>query len=209
VRKFERGWTYVGYLPITVLVVGGLCGYLATNGVYTHDVFTTFSLAELLNPVFHGLSMVVHADWAHYQANIRPWLVFGTALTLLTSNRHVLGVAVTSHVLMNVVGIALLKPGVGLSGAIYAVAAAALVRSIGVAFQNAASQTRQWALVSVFVPLAAGVFLIMVVVGPSPVGHFHHFLAFLFGGAMEAMYVFEAYGDDETAARSAPGRLIG
>lgn len=35
--------------------------------------------------------------------------------------------------------------------------------------------------------------------GPGGTGHLAHFLGLLFGGAIEAIYVFEAYGDDGDA----------
>ncbi len=191
-------------VPVTVLVFAAIAWYLAANGIYPDQ--SEMGLASLVNPLYYIGSLFLHSDWAHFQSNMTFWIPFGIALTVLTDNKHVFLVAVLSHLLMAIVSAAMLRGGIGMSGAVSAVEAAALVRSTGYAMQNASMETLQAAIVGLFVPAAAGFLLIMILAGNSPIGHFEHFTAFVFGGAIEAMYVFGNH-ESEATERAVPGRL--
>ena len=193
----------VGNLPITVGVVALIAWYFATNGIYV----TEAGAAARLNPINHVMNMFLHAGWGHFEGNMQLWLPFGVVLTWLTSNRHVFGVAVVSHVLTSMVGLAIHRFGIGMSIAVFAVIAATLVRSTGYAFQNASMESLQTALAGLLVPVLGGLFLIVLVAGNTRVGHFAHFLGFLFGGAIEAMFVFTGHETDENERRTVPRRI--
>lgn len=200
-------WRLLSVVPVTVLGFAAVSGYLAANGVGFWDVFVTDGLATMLNPFVYTVNMLFHVNWEHYAANMRLWIPFGVVLTWLTSDKHVFGLVVTENLLTSVLDMATkLTVGVGMSSATLAVVAATLVRSTGYAMQNASKESLRTAITGLLVPALGGLFLVMVVAGPSRIDHFAHFLGFLFGGAIEAMYVF---GDHEptTNEREIPRRI--
>jgi membrane associated rhomboid family serine protease len=182
-------------LPIVVGLFVFVSWWLASNGIYTAD---RFELWSLIDPVSYVLSMFMHSDWGHFAGNMRFWIPFGTIFTLLTSNRHLLLVAVLSHMLTQLASSALLRFGVGMSVVVFAIGAAVLVRSIGIAFQNQSMEVLQIGLIGLVPPVLLGFAMIFIVAGPSPIGHFEHFLGAVFGAAIEAMYVLSEH-ESETA----------
>ncbi|MCW8173021.1 rhomboid family intramembrane serine protease [Natrialba swarupiae] len=80
--------------------------------------------------------MFLHLDWSHFRTNMLLWMPFAILLTWMTSNRHVLGLVVGTNVLTSPVlaigGMAVW----GLSGAVFAVVAATLVRATGYAMRG-------------------------------------------------------------------------
>jgi len=190
-----RIWRILGYLPIAALLVAGLAWLYVESGVDGGDV--TLTIATFLNPVWYVESMLIHDGFTHFRGNMELFVPFAVVLTVLTSNRHVLSIVVVSHVLANVVWVATtLSPGIGTSGATFGVVAATLVRSSGYALENASSESLQAVVAGLLAPFLAGLFVITLIAGRSDVAHFAHFLAFLFGGAMEAMYVFSGHEED-------------
>ena len=191
-------------LPVTVLVFAGFAWWLADSGIYFDPA--RFDASVLLNPLNYFLSMFLHADWGHFAGNIQMWLVFGTVLTVFTSNRHVLLVAVVPHLLTHVVGVFLLRFGVGMSVVVFAVIAATLVRATSYALQNASLDSLQAAIAGVLAPLLGALFIVVLVAGGGRVGHFDHFLGFLFGGAIETVYVLSSHESMQTE-RHVPRRI--
>jgi membrane associated rhomboid family serine protease len=193
-------WRAVGYVPVAVLVVAAASQLLLSAGLTAADVDP--SLGTILNPLWYLLSMVIHAGPAHFRGNMWLLLPFGAVLTVLTSNRHVLGVVLVSHGLSNLVWVATTAGvAVGTSGAAFGVVAATLVRATGYAFQNASTESLQTALAGMVVPFLGGFFLVVVLAGPSRIAHLAHFFAFLFGGAMETMYVLTDRDDEGSTGR--------
>lgn len=197
-----RVWRVVGYLPVSVAAVAGVSWYFLKIGISRYDVFG--SPVALLNPLWYVLSMVIHSGWGHFEGNMYILVPFGVLLTLFTSNRHVMGVMLVSHVLGSVVRVAVAPAvAVGSSGAALGLAAAALVRTTGYGLQNTSEEWLQTGLYALFVPLACGFLFIAVLAGGrGTTAHFIHFFAFLFGGAMEAIYVFSEYGDSGSGTRN-------
>lgn len=189
-------------LPITVAVVWALAWLFASNGIRYEDVFEL----HLLNPATYTLTMLFHSDWAHFSGNMDLWLPAGVALTLLTSNRHVLLIIVTAHGLAQIVGIATGQLGVGFSSAALAAIAAVLVRATGIALQNASDETLQAVVAGVLTLVSTCFLLIAIFAGANTtIAHFHHFFGLLFGGAIEAMYVFQRYGEERDESASPRG----
>ncbi|MFC7077229.1 hypothetical protein [Haloarcula halophila] len=186
-------------LPVTVLAIAGIGWLLVSNGIDFTDVFHVGGAGTLFNPFVYTVNVLFHDDWAHYAGNMRLWLPFGILLTLMTSNRHVLGLVVVTNFLTILVAITIEGPGVGISHVVLGVAAATLVRSAGYAFQNASTALLQYVIAGLLIPTAGGLLLVMILAGPRWIGDFHHFLGFLFGGAIESIYVF---GDRETEQES-------
>lgn len=146
----------------------------------------------MFNPLYHVASLFFHENWAHYESNVLLLVPLGVLLTVLTSDRHVLLVVLTSHVLASVVTTATqLGFGIGTSAAVMAVAAAALVRLVGESFEGVSAAALQSAVVGMLAPFLVALYVLVVLLGGGPVGHLAHFLGFLFGGAIEAMYVFD------------------
>ncbi|WP_136687927.1 rhomboid family intramembrane serine protease [Halorhabdus amylolytica] len=206
-RRIAVGvWRLCGFVPITVAVVVGVSWYFVANGIT--DTALNVSLVTFLNPLWYLLSMVVHDGPAHFWGNMELFVPFAVVLTLLTSNRHVLGIVIVSHVLSNVVWVAtVMGPAIGTSGATFGVVAATLVRATGYAFQNGSMESLQTMVAATLAPLLLGFFLVSILAGQSTIAHFAHFFAFLFGGGMEAMYVFAGHESDDDE-RSAPDRFV-
>lgn len=201
-------WTLVRFVPVTVIAVAFVCWVLAANEIRFHQVFALHPL----NPFAYVFNGVFHEDWGHFAGNMRLWIPFGIALTWLTSNRHLLFLALVAQVLASTVSFAIGQVGVGLSIVVFAVAAATLVRSVGWAMTNASMEGLQAGLITVFTPLALGFLLVSILAGGNtPIAHFGHFFGFLFGGAVEAMYVFseKESGTDGSGGREIPGDLGG
>jgi len=186
----------VGYVPVTVVGVAVVSGVLAANGVRFDEVFRVGGLATLFNPFTYTVNMLFHSDWGHYAGNMWLWIPIGFVCTWLTSNRHVLLLVVTVNVLTSVAAIAVLQAGVGMSAVVLGVGAAVLVRATGMALQNASLETVQTVVAGLMTPLATGFLLVMILAGPRQIGDFAHFLGFLFGGAIEAIYVFSEHDTD-------------
>ncbi|MFB6162688.1 MAG: rhomboid family intramembrane serine protease [Halococcoides sp.] len=196
----RRGWRAIGDVPITVAMVVGTSWLFLWGGVT--DTALAVRPVTFLNPLWYAISMVVHDGWGHFAGNMVLFVPFGVVLTWLTSNRHVAVVIAVAHGLSNFVWVAtVFGPAIGTSGAALGVMAAALVRSTGVGLQHFSTETRFVAVVGLLAPLLAGLFVIAVAAGASPIAHFAHVFAFLFGGATEAMYVLST---PDTSDRSIP-----
>lgn len=181
-----RRWISVSNVPIVVAAVAGICWLFAATGLYVDG---NWGSGVMLNPFNYLLSMVLHFDWGHFASNMWWWIPIGIVFTLLTSNRHLLLVALVSHLLTQIVSNGLFRFVSGLSVAVFAILTATLVRSIGYAFQNQSAEALQTALALLLVPALVGVFLIVIIAGPSQIGHLEHFFGALFGAAIETIYV--------------------
>ena len=188
--------TVLSNLPIVVGAFVFISWWLASNGIYSEN---RFELWSLIDPVSYVLSMFMHFDWSHFAGNMRFWIPFGTVFTLLTSNRHLLLVAVLSHMLTQLSSSALFRFGVGMSVVVFAIGAAVLVRSIGIALQNQSMDTLQYGLIGLVPPVLLGFAMIFIVAGPSEIGHFEHFLGAVFGAGIEAMYVLSEHESESPA----------
>jgi len=198
------GKAVLSNLPVTVGGFALIAWWLADSGIYFDPA--RFDATVLLNPLNYFMSMFLHADWGHFAGNMQFWLVFGTILTVMTSNRHVLLVAVVPHLLTHIVGVFMFRFGVGMSVVVFAVIAATLVRATSYALQNASLESLQAAIAGVLAPLLGLLFIVVLVAGGGRIGHFDHFLGFLFGGAIEAISVVSSHESHRTE-RSIPNRI--
>ena len=197
----------VGYVPVTMLGVFLACSALAVAGIFHAEVRDLFLGGTVLfNPLVYTINIFFHGDWGHYAGNMTLWVPFATLLTWLTSNRHVLLVVVTVNFMTVVTAIFIEGVGLGLSHVVLGVGAAALVRSIDYAFADTSPEGIQTLVVGIMSPLAVGFFLVMVLAGPRLIADFYHFLGFLFGSAIEAMYVFSGRESDG-GGRTVPKRI--
>lgn len=193
-RRFR--WVSISNVPVVVAGIALVSWLFASNGIHYDP---NVGIGVMLNPLNYVLSMILHSDWGHFAGNMSFWIPVGIVFTLLTSNRHVFVVAVLSHLLTQVVSNGMFRFGVGLSVAVFAILTATLVRSIGISFQNQSKTILQWALVVMIPPILVGVFLIVVIVGPSSVGHLEHFFGALFGAALEAIYVLNDHESESSS----------
>lgn len=185
------GWNrIVGAVPITVVAVWAIAWLLASNGLY-YGAFGRIGN----NPLFHlFVNNFVHKDWGHFAGNMRGWVPVGILLTLATNNRHVLLIVVVPELLTQVVLTPINGGGVGFSSSLYAARAALLVRATGITFQNTSEEVLQSAVGTVLILACTAVFMLVFLVDPSEAGSaVSHFFGFLFGGAIESMYVLSKY----------------
>lgn len=200
---------FLGYVPFTVLGFAVLTYYFAVSGA-GYERAGRIGLEVVFNPLLYVGGLFFHVDMGHYWGNMTLLVPVGVLLTWLTSNRHVAGVMLVSHLLARIVhvGIALsigiITVGVGSSLAVFGVLAAALVRSIGVAFADLDSRVMQGVVYLALGIALLALFLLAVAAGSTVVDHLGHALGFLFGGAVEAIYVFERYGKDEEEVSRGP-----
>jgi len=178
-------------VPVTVGVFVMVQWYITTNGIEFYDIFGRTAL----NPFFYTANMFFHAGgWSHYAGNMWLWIPFGVLLTWFTSNRHLLWFAFAVNFMTTIVAVFIEGLGLGMSHVVFGVVAATAVRSVGIGLQNGSQELLQ---IGVTIPLAFGVvgfFIVMVFAGPRFIADFYHLLGFLFGGAIEAIYVFDAHG---------------
>lgn len=189
-------------VPFTVIGFAVLTWILISNGVEYGDVIIiqpSDGITTVLNPFIYIAGMFFHTDVLHYRFNMFLFVPFGILLTWLTSNRHVLGVMIVSHFLTRIarVGISLslgiISIGVGSSLAVFGIMAASLVRVTGVAMKDATEEALQVSLFGVLAIFMSGLFMVTVLAGGTVVDHLGHALGFLFGGAVESMYVFKMH----------------
>lgn len=205
-REDARRWTrrLAGYVPVTVAGVALVSWYLAAEGIRYEEVYTK----NALNPLAYLLNGLFHADWDHFAGNVRLWIPFGTLLTWLTSNRHVLLLFVLLQALSVATSLAIGQFVVGMSTVVFGVAAAILVRATGIALRDASMETLQVVVAGVFAPVLVGFLFVAIAAGGNTwIAHFAHFFGVLFGGAIEAMYVFDDH-DADGSERTVPGSAI-
>jgi len=145
---------------------------------------------------------VFHADWGHYWGNVRLLVPFGVLLTLLTSDEHVLGLAVVAHVAGSVlyaVGGGIL---VGASGVVFAVFAALIVRSTGDAMADQPTGTMLAIVAGLLAPFAVVLYVLVIAVDVGPTAHMGHFLAFAWGGLYECFFVAVGHSRGERVVLS-------
>lgn len=126
------------------------------------------------------------------------FLPFGALLTILTSNRHVLGVILVAHIPASIFYGVLGGGIIGSSVAAYGLTAATLVRAIGLGMQNASMDWLQVVLVGILTPFSVALFLVALLSGPSGIAHFGHFFGFLLGAGYEAIFVLSGRTGTET-----------
>jgi membrane associated rhomboid family serine protease len=202
----DVGGLLVRNVPVVVIAVTVVSWYLAANGIRTGDVYTN----EPLNPLPYLSNALFHLGWDHFWGNVRMWIPLGTLLTWLTSNRHVLGMFFAIQALTVIATLAVGTLVVGMSGVILGFGAAILVRSTGVALQDSSAETVQSAVLGVFVPALFGFLFVAILRGGTDwISHFGHFFGFLFGGAIEAMFVFSEHESGGEGGAGEPfGRMI-
>lgn len=196
------------YVPVTVVAFAAVSGLISAEGVEFTDFFA-LNGAIVFNPATYTINMLFHAGgWSHYTGNMWLWVPFGVLLTWLTSNRHVLGLAVVVNALTVVVAIWIEGVGLGLSHVVLGVAAATLVRATGIALQNASTEALQVVVTILLVPTLGGLFLVMALAGARWVADLYHLLGFLFGWAIEAIYVFADHDPPGEADAGGPARSV-
>lgn len=199
----------LGYVPVTVLALVAISLYFEVNGIRHEDLYPTLSRALLVDPVYHAVNGFLHFDRAHFTWNMRLLIPFGVLLTWLTSNRHVLVVVVFAQLLSNVLSGVAGQFVFGASGIMLALVAAALVRSIGYAMQDASAEMVQAVVGGVLSVASLALFVIFLGSGGTGwIAHFHHFLGFTFGGAIEAVYLFSEVEDSEEQPDSSIPRRV-
>ena len=181
---------FLSNVPITVCLFVLLQFYITTNGIAFDDVFTH----SPLSPFTYTMNMFFHAGgWSHYAGNMWLWVPFGTLVTWFTSNRHVLGFAFAVNLMTVLIALFIEGLGLGMSHVVFGVVAATLVRSVGLGLRNGSQELLQ---IGITIPLTFGVvgfFVVMVFAGPRWIADLYHLLGFIFGGAIEAMYVLETH----------------
>jgi membrane associated rhomboid family serine protease len=177
-------------VPVTVCAFVLIQYYITTNGIAFYDVFGR----SPLNPFLYTVNMFFHAGgWSHYAGNMWLWIPFGTLFTWFTSNRHLLWFAFAVNFMTVLIALFIEELGLGMSHVVFGVVAATLVRSVGLGLRNGSQELLQ---VGITVPLTFGVvgfFVVMVFAGPRWIADFYHLLGFMFGGAIESMYVLNAH----------------
>jgi membrane associated rhomboid family serine protease len=157
-----------------------------------------------VSPAYDPLSilsgMVLHSGPDHYWGNMRLLVPFGIVLTLLSTNRHVLAVILVSHIPAAMVYGFVAGPVVGSSGVAFGVAAATLVRSIGVGLQNSSMETLQTTVLGLLTPFVACLLVVAIFNIPPGIAHFGHFFSFLFGAGCESAVVLTQHETKEKSA---------
>lgn len=99
-------------------------------------------------------------------------------------------------------GILIQGPTVGMSGVVLGVAASAMVGSTAYTMPDASPGALQTVVAGLMIPLATTLLLVVIFAGPRWIADFSHFLGFAFGGAIEAIYVFDSHGSEPEEVRT-------
>jgi len=195
----------VGYVPVVALGIAGICWVFAMGGIWGTETPSMTRLGAMINPVYHATNMFIHFDWGHLRNNLRLWIPIAILFTWLTSNRHLLVVIIGAHISANVVSAAVGSFVFGLSGVVFAVCAALVARATAITVQNQPSDVQQVAVSSALIVFGGGFFFVFLLIGHQDgIAHFGHFLGFLFGGAIEAIYVFSDRDEPERTVPTGP-----
>ncbi|WP_172824866.1 rhomboid family intramembrane serine protease [Halorientalis sp. IM1011] len=181
--------------PFTIFLIAGVGWLLVTNGVRIEDVFGPSP--SPFNPIFHLSNQFFHASLDHYRGNMLVLVPLGVVLTLLTSDKHVLGVVVGADALASFVYHLGSGPVVGSSGIAFAIIGVLIVRTVGDAMQNASVEWLLTIMVGLFLPFFLVLFVVAVALHGTWVAHFGHLLSFAFGGMLEAAFVLVGHATDE------------
>lgn len=173
--------------PFTVLGIAIVGWLLISNGIYFEDVFGTDP--SPWNPLTHVANALFHADMGHYRGNVLFLVPAGILLTVLTSDEHVLGLALCTHV----IGSLLYAVGggvvVGSSGVLFAFFAGLIVRSTGDAMAEESIETLLAITLGLLAPFALVLYGLVIAIDFGQVAHMGHFVAFAFGAFYEFAFV--------------------
>lgn len=179
--------------PVVVVLFAVVAWLFASNGVFTR--YESFQVGTFLNPVRLSYAAFLSRGWETFVGNVQLWIPFGVALTLLTSNRHVFGVAVGAYALTQVMLIAIVCNGYGMNVVVFAVIAATLFRAVGYLLRNASREVMENALVGLAVPAIMAVFAYEFLTSGSFIGNT---AGFMFGAGIEILWVIHDYGGSTT-----------
>ncbi|MDY6779393.1 MAG: rhomboid family intramembrane serine protease, partial [Halobacteria archaeon] len=202
----DVSWNRVlGNVPFGVLGFAVLTYVFVKNGI-GYYVSPDVGMGAVLNPLLYTLGIFFHAEMAHYWGNMLILVPLGVLLTWFTNNRHVLGVMFISHLLATLTRVAIyfsvgtISIGVGSSLAVFGVIAATLVRTTGIGLRNTPDGVLRGTVYVLLGLSLLALLLVPVVVGNTVVDHLGHALGFMFGGAIESLYVFREYSDESQEA---------
>lgn len=202
-------------LPLTVLFVVGVGAYFQQAGIRFTDINGSgLETALIVDPTYYATALFIHRNWAHFTETMVLVVPFGIVLTWLTSNRHVLGLAIATTVGSNAVSICTNEALYGASSLAMAMVAATLIWATGYLMSSASYGALQSAVMGVFISGVLGLLILFGVNGEfllaaggfSWLVHFNHFAAFLFGGAIAAIYLFSER-ENEQESREVPRRV--
>jgi membrane associated rhomboid family serine protease len=191
-------------VPLAVGAFAVFCWVLLELGVEPLDMA---GVPPAYDPLSILSGMVLHSGPGHYWGNMRLLVPLGIVLTLLSNNRHVLALMFVAHVPSAMVYGFVAGPVVGSSGVAFGIAAAALVRSIGVGLQNFSMETLQTTILGLLTPFVAGLLVVAIFNVPPGVAHFGHFFSFLFGAGYESAVVLTNHETEAEPANTAPNTV--
>jgi|GEM_PF-5112766 len=186
----EEGWEY---LPVTVLAI--FCISLLATVARARPVMaaTDSLLAVPLNLLpLYTLNMFMHGDLLHFLGNMFMFVCFGGALTVLTSNRHVLGVVLAAHVPASMwlhlgEGLVVIGSSLALAGVIAATTVRAVAIALGAVDRSDPIDT---VLGGTFALAVLAVFGFLSLSGLYYLRIFdHHFGGWVFGGLAELAWL--------------------
>ena len=189
VRRF-RDLVSLGNIPIVVMVIAGLSGYLVyTYGGYAGNDISG-GLFALLDPTIYLVSLFLHEDLSAYVGSMYFFIPAGIALTYMTNNKNVLGViAVSQFFAVLLSGISLGLVFAGTIAAAYGLLAATMVRATKFGTEKYSERTQQGAPIGVLFIAVLGL-LMLVTTSDQGTQYMPVFVGFIFGGASEASRVY-------------------
>lgn len=194
----------VAKVPLVVAAIGIVSTLFALQGEFLPTDIAYFG--TLYDPTYHAKLVFLAANWDFFTVNVILLVVFGTLLTLLTGNLHVVTVTVLSYLLTQLLMVCVVCSGYGMSVVAFSVVAAGIVRAIGYVMRDLSAEAFEYVFALLALPTFLAVFYgIVGGMGTSLVGSA---AGFMFGGAIEALFVADDYGSDDTE-RGIPDRSIG
>lgn len=183
-------------MPVTVLFVAGFSALFTAFGVRPFVLAGRGDDLVLLAVNFlqsHVLNLFMHAGTGHYVGNMVPFLLFGVALTWLTTNAHVTALVLVTHVLGSLlVELTVGVHGIGTSLAVAGLIAATVVHTAALLLGKTASGLVRRVLGAAFALTVLLGFLWIAGVGTVllQLSDFHVW-GWLVGGVAETVWVLQ------------------
>ncbi len=179
-------WKLMGYVPLTIIGVAGLSGWV----VYETEISTGYiDEIALINPMHYVISLFLHDTPETFMTSMYFFVPAGIFLTLMTSNKNVLGVVFVSHIFAVMLGgMSFGLEVYGTSAAAFGVLAAAIVRGTKVGTEDYSATTQRGAPIGVFFIATIGLFMIGTV-SDSMLAYTPYLIGFAFGGTFEMVRV--------------------
>lgn len=148
------------------------------------------SLLALFDPTLYIMTLFLHESFSSYIGAMYFFIPAGVALTYMTNNRNVLGIAAVSHVsAVFVFAVSFEMNFMGTMAAAYGLLSATMVRATKFGTEKYSKKTQRAAPMGVLMVATLGL-LMLISTTTGGVQYIPILVAFVFGGSFEATRIY-------------------